>query len=91
MLILNADNSLNATLLEQVGIPWYSTSNAIYYLGSNLAIGASLSHVFLWYMPRIMVAIREYRTREQPDPHYQMMLKYPEVSVFPSFRRSSSD
>ena len=79
MLILNSDNSLNETLLEAVGIPWYATSNAIYDLGSNLAIGASLSHVFLWYTPQIMQAWREYRTREQPDPHYQMMLKYPEV------------
>lgn len=38
--ILNADNSLNQTLLDAVGLPWYSTTNAIYYLGSNL--GSSL-------------------------------------------------
>ena len=40
-LILNADYSLNKEALEVVGIPWYATSNAIYYVGSNLAIGAS--------------------------------------------------
>ncbi|SGY63559.1 BQ5605_C007g04806 [Microbotryum silenes-dioicae] len=80
--ILNPDFSLNQTLLEQQGIPWYATSNAIYYLGSNLAIGASLSHVVIWFLPSIMKAFKEYRDRSQPDPHYQKMLVYREVPMW---------
>ncbi|SCZ88960.1 BZ3500_MvSof-1268-A1-R1_Chr1-1g00857 [Microbotryum saponariae] len=80
--ILNPDFSLNQTLLEQQGIPWYATSNAIYYLGSNLAIGASLSHVVVWFLPSIMKAFKEYRDRSQPDPHYQKMLVYREVPMW---------
>jgi len=36
-LILNPDQSINQTLLEQQGNPWYATSNAIYLLGDNMA------------------------------------------------------
>ncbi|SCV71689.1 BQ2448_3277 [Microbotryum intermedium] len=80
--ILNPDFSLNQTLLDQQGIPWYATSNAIYYLGSNLAIGASLSHVIVWFLPSIIKAFKEYRDRSQPDPHYQKMLVYREVPMW---------
>ena len=87
-MILNADFSLNEAALLVQGVPWYSTSNAIYCsfrtilfrlakltlrsadLGSNLAIGATLTHVFIWFMPSIIRAFKEYRTGQQPDPHY---------------------
>lgn len=45
--ILNPDYSLNKTALDEQGLPWYAASNAIYYLGCNLAIGATLTHVGL--------------------------------------------
>ncbi|KDE06610.1 hypothetical protein MVLG_03106 [Microbotryum lychnidis-dioicae p1A1 Lamole] len=80
--ILNPDFSLNEAKLEVQGIPWYSTSNAIYYIGSNLAIGATLTHVILWFMPSIVKAFKEYRDRSQPDPHYQKMLVYREVPMW---------
>ena len=48
--ILNADWSLNETALEEQGLPSYAASNAIYYLGCNLAIGATLTHVGIWYV-----------------------------------------
>ncbi|CEQ40884.1 SPOSA6832_02564 [Sporobolomyces salmonicolor] len=44
-LILNPDYSLNETGLAEQGIPWYAPTNAVYYLGCNLAIGATLTHV----------------------------------------------
>jgi hypothetical protein len=46
--ILNPDWSLNEEALAVQGIPWYAASNAIYYLGCNLAIGATLTHVGIW-------------------------------------------
>ncbi|KAI5475579.1 hypothetical protein MNV49_001135 [Pseudohyphozyma bogoriensis] len=81
-LILNADYSLNKTLLAQQGLPWYAPSNAIYYLGCNLAIGATITHVFLWFMPSMINAFKEYRSGTQPDPHYQKMLVYKEVPMW---------
>jgi hypothetical protein len=80
-LILDANNQLNQTALDIVGVPWFATTNALFYLGSNLAIGASLTHVVLWFMPSIIQAWNQYKTREQPDPHYQMMKAYPEVPM----------
>lgn len=46
-LILTPDFQLNKTALDIYGLPWYAGSNAIYYLGCNLAIGATLTHVGL--------------------------------------------
>ena len=79
--ILNADWSLNETALAIQGIPWYSGSNAVYYLGCNLAIGATLTHVGIWYWRPILQAFKSYRDRSQPDPHYQLMRVYKEVPV----------
>ncbi|GAA6061462.1 hypothetical protein JCM10212_005665 [Sporobolomyces blumeae] len=81
-LILNADWSLNETALAVQGLPWYAASNAIYYLGCNLAIGATLSHVAIWYWRPIVDAFKLYRTRTQPDPHYQLMRVYKEVPMW---------
>ncbi|GAA5835822.1 hypothetical protein JCM3766R1_005858 [Sporobolomyces carnicolor] len=80
--ILNADWSLNETALEEQGLPSYAASNAIYYLGCNLAIGATLTHVGIWYWRPIMQAFKAYRDRSQPDPHYQMMRVYKEVPMW---------
>ncbi|GAA5928903.1 hypothetical protein JCM1841_001289 [Sporobolomyces salmonicolor] len=81
-LILNPDYSLNETGLAEQGIPWYAPTNAVYYLGCNLAIGATLTHVAIWYAKPIIEAFKRYRDRTQPDPHYQLMLKYKEVPMW---------
>ncbi|GAA5995294.1 hypothetical protein JCM5350_002071 [Sporobolomyces pararoseus] len=80
--ILNPDWSLNETALAEQGIPWYAASNAIYYLGCNLSIGATLTHVGIWYWRPIVAAFKSYRDRSQPDPHYQMMRVYKEVPMW---------
>ena len=80
--ILNADFSLNEAALAEQGIPWYAASNAIYYLGCNLAIGATLTHVAIWYWRPILNAIKGFRTRTIDDPHYQKMLVYKEVPMW---------
>lgn len=33
--ILDASFNLNRTALEEQGLPWYATTNAIYYLGQG--------------------------------------------------------
>ncbi|GAA5965378.1 hypothetical protein JCM8115_002013 [Rhodotorula mucilaginosa] len=80
--ILNSDYSLNKTALDEQGLPWYAASNAIYYLGCNLAIGATLTHVGLWYWRPILNAIRQFKTRQIDDPHYQKMRVYKEVPMW---------
>ncbi|BGP54983.1 hypothetical protein JCM8202v2_002571 [Rhodotorula sphaerocarpa] len=80
--ILNPDYSLNETALAEQGLPWYAASNAIYYLGCNLAIGATLTHVGIWYWRPILNAVRQFRTRQINDPHYQKMLVYKEVPMY---------
>ncbi|KAM0748112.1 peptide transporter MTD1 [Meredithblackwellia eburnea MCA 4105] len=81
-LILNPDYSLNQTALDIQGTPWYSASNAMYYLGCNLAIGATLTHVGLWFAPLIVNAWKQWRDGSQPDPHYQKMRVYKEVPMW---------
>lgn len=81
-LILNDDYSLNKTALENEGVPWFATSNAIYYVGSNLAIGATFTHVLCWYLPSIIAAVKQWRSGTQPDPHYQKMQVYKEVPMW---------
>jgi hypothetical protein len=54
LLILDANNNLNETALAIQGIPWFSATNALYYVGSNLAIGATITHVLVWFMPSIV-------------------------------------
>ncbi|GAA5879973.1 hypothetical protein JCM16303_004422 [Sporobolomyces ruberrimus] len=80
--ILNADWSLNETSLAEQGLPNYSATNAVYYLGCNLAIGATLTHVGIWYWRPILQAFKSYRDRSQPDPHYQLMRVYKEVPMW---------
>ncbi|TKA53580.1 hypothetical protein B0A53_03871 [Rhodotorula sp. CCFEE 5036] len=81
-LILTPDFQLNKTALDIFGLPQYAGSNAIYYLGCNLAIGATLTHVGLWYWRPILNAIRQFKTRQIDDPHYQKMLVYKEVPMY---------
>ncbi|BGP19367.1 hypothetical protein JCM10213v2_007456 [Rhodosporidiobolus nylandii] len=80
--ILNADYSLNETALEEQGLPWYAASNAMYYLGCNFAIGATLTHVGLWYWRPMLNAVKAFRTRSIDDPHFQSMRKYAEVPMW---------
>ncbi|BGP34736.1 hypothetical protein JCM10296v2_006558 [Rhodotorula toruloides] len=66
LLILNADYSPNETALEIYGVPWYAASNAIYYLDCNLAMGATLTHVAIWYWRPIKDAMHGFRCHPLP-------------------------
>ena len=62
--------------------PWFAPTNAIYFLGCNLAIGATFTHVFLWYLPEIRGAIASYRASGHDDPHYRKMQVYKEAPMW---------
>ncbi|GAA5859277.1 hypothetical protein JCM8547_008949 [Rhodosporidiobolus lusitaniae] len=81
-LILNPDYSLNETALEEQGVPWYTTSMAIYYLGCNLAIGATITHIICWHRHQVVDAWKSFRSRSYTDPHYLKMRVYKEVPMW---------
>ncbi|KAE9396396.1 OPT oligopeptide transporter [Gymnopus androsaceus JB14] len=78
--ILNADLTLNNTLLAEQGLPWYASSQLLYQISRTMYIGASVTHFFLWYWPTFAGIIKGYWTQECDDPHYQKMKVYKEVS-----------
>ncbi|CCM04119.1 uncharacterized protein FIBRA_06280 [Fibroporia radiculosa] len=79
-LILNPDLSLNKTAYEIYGQPYQSGSNIIYYLGMNIAIGATFVHIALWHGQELWSAFKDYFTgKEIEDAHYKKMLIYKEV------------
>lgn len=47
-LILGADNSVDETLLESYGVPWFSTSNALQLMFMNMAVTAGVVHIICW-------------------------------------------
>ncbi|SCV69385.1 BQ2448_2405 [Microbotryum intermedium] len=81
-LILDSNFNLNKTALAEQGLPSYSWTNAVYYFGLNLSIGASFTHVFLWYRKDLIAAWRQWRNGVNTDPHYQKMQAYPECPMW---------
>ena len=80
-MILNSDYTLNPDALAEQGLPWLCPSYAMYYLGCNLAIGATVTYVALWYREPIVKAAREFRKDVVDDAHYAKMRVYKEVPM----------
>jgi hypothetical protein len=82
--VLNADNTLNQTLLEQVGQPQFSTLYAMNYVLINFGVTAAISHVFLFYGGSIWKNFRASRSKKdadgEDDIHVRLMKSYPEVN-----------
>ncbi|KAI8048032.1 OPT family small oligopeptide transporter [Gilbertella persicaria] len=82
--VLNADNSLNETLLEQVGRPHFTMVNALNYVVINFGITATITHVALFYGKEIVAAFRNTKNSfkaqtESEDIHMKLMRAYSEV------------
>ncbi|KAK7680237.1 hypothetical protein QCA50_016746 [Cerrena zonata] len=82
LLILDDDLRLDETKLAQIGLPWFAPTQVLYKLGANLAIGATIAHVFLWYGKEIIEVIKKERRGESVDPHRALMKVYPEVPMW---------
>lgn len=83
--VLNSDNSLNYTKLEEVGIPSYSTVFAMSYIVINFGVTASITHVALYYGKQIWSTIRAAKddfNHKHQDIHNKLMAAYPEVSCW---------
>ncbi|KAI8098759.1 OPT family small oligopeptide transporter [Halteromyces radiatus] len=79
--VLNLDNSLNYTKLEQVGHPHFTTLGAIGYLFMNFAVTASVTHVLLYHGNIIWDTISSTRKKlgASTDIHMRLMSVYKEV------------
>ncbi|KAH6893967.1 peptide transporter MTD1 [Coprinopsis sp. MPI-PUGE-AT-0042] len=80
--ILDEHFKLDKSKLDAVGLPWFATSQVIAKIGANLAIGATVTHVLLWYGKDIIEVIRKYRAGEAYDPHHAKMKAYREVPMW---------
>lgn len=80
--ILDSNFRFDPAKLDVVGLPWFAASQVLTKIGTNLAIGATFTHVFLWYGKDIVDAIRKYRAGDNYDPHLEKMKIYSEVPMW---------
>ncbi|KAF8488522.1 OPT oligopeptide transporter protein-domain-containing protein [Gautieria morchelliformis] len=79
------NNAFDAEKYAQVGPAFFSASNALFLLVSNLALGSCLVHVFLWHWPAIRGAFTASNLRGRVtinDPHYEKMKAYKPVPTW---------
>ncbi|KAF7351730.1 Oligopeptide transporter 3 [Mycena sanguinolenta] len=80
--ILDASFRLDKAALEIQGLPWFASSQVLTKIGTNLSIGATITHVVLWYGKDIIEVIERYRAGDAYDPHLAKMKVYPEVPMW---------
>ncbi|KZF24856.1 peptide transporter MTD1 [Xylona heveae TC161] len=80
--ILNSNGLIDYAKFKEVGLPYLTSSTVWGYFTQNLAIGALITHVLIFFGKDMYVAWKQARARTQPDPHYQAMLKYKEVPMW---------
>ncbi|KAF6835534.1 peptide transporter mtd1 [Colletotrichum plurivorum] len=80
--VLNNRGVIDYDKLDQVGLPYITSSTVWGYLTSSMAIGALITHVIIFYGKDMVDAWKQARSRTQPDIHYQAMLKYKEVPMW---------
>ncbi|KAJ7764345.1 OPT oligopeptide transporter protein-domain-containing protein [Mycena metata] len=65
--ILDENFRLDKAALEVQGLPWFASSQVLTKIGTNLSIGATITHVVLWYGRDIIEVIRRYRAGDAYD------------------------
>jgi hypothetical protein len=59
--ILDDKFRLDPAKLAVEGLPYFSAAQILWKIGSNLAIGATIMHVIVWYGKDIIDVIKKYR------------------------------
>ncbi|CAO3655326.1 unnamed protein product [Mucor fragilis] len=80
--VLNADNSVNHTRLDEVGRPQFATAYAINYIFINFGVTATITHVALFYGKSIWANFRRSKASKETgetDIHMKLMSAYKEV------------
>ncbi|KAJ7643182.1 peptide transporter MTD1 [Mycena rosella] len=83
--ILDANFRLDKAALERQGLPWLAGTQVLARIGVSLSIGATITHVIIWYGKDIIESIRRYRAGEAYDAHLEKMKAYPEVPMWWTF------
>ncbi|KAI0707763.1 OPT oligopeptide transporter [Earliella scabrosa] len=65
----------------QLGPAWFSATNALYFMTSNLSLGATFTHVFFWHWQDIKPFLKTFNPWNKTplvvhDPHYEKMKAY---------------
>lgn len=79
--IINKQGTIDFDKLKDIGLPSLTSGTVWGYFTANLAIGALITHVIIFYGKDMIKAWTQARNRTQPDIHYQAMLKYREVPI----------
>ncbi|OKL57459.1 hypothetical protein UA08_07227 [Talaromyces atroroseus] len=80
--IMNDRGTIDYNKVDDVGLPSLTATTVWGFMTQNLAIGALITHVLIFYSKDMWTAWKQARSRSQPDPHYQAMLKYKEVPLW---------
>ncbi|KAL2860960.1 OPT family oligopeptide transporter [Aspergillus lucknowensis] len=80
--VMNDKGTIDFAKLYEIGLPSLTSSTVWGYLTQNLAIGALITHVLIFFWKDMVLAWKQARSRTQPDLHYQGMLKYKEVPMW---------
>jgi OPT family oligopeptide transporter len=80
--LVDSQGIINETKVNTSNLPHLTTSSVWGYFTQNVAIGALIVHVILFWGKDMLVAAKQARSKTQPDPHYQAMKKYKEVPMW---------
>ncbi|PLN84639.1 OPT peptide transporter Mtd1 [Aspergillus taichungensis] len=80
--ILNDRGTVDYAKLQETGLPYLTASTVWGYFTANLAIGALIAHVLIFFTKDMRQSWTQARTHTQPDPHYQAMRRYKEVPMW---------
>lgn len=71
------------------GLPWFASSQVLTKIGNNLAIGATVMHVVLWYGKDIIEVIKKYKVVNPSIPSLQFSDSAPRTAkvTIPTWRR----
>lgn len=80
--MMNDHGTIDPQKVKQTGLPHLTAATVWGCVTSTVAIGALIAHVLIFFSKDMLLAWKQARSKRQPDPHYQAMLKYREVPMW---------
>lgn len=89
--IMDSDNVVSEALVEEYGLPWFATSNAMSLLVMNMGITAAIVHIICWHWENIRglfvwakpSALRQHYIDAKADGRYKFWKESTYVEKFP--------
>ncbi|KAI0748321.1 OPT oligopeptide transporter [Daedaleopsis nitida] len=81
---LLTDGKFDPVKYEQLGPAFFSATNALYFMTSNLSLGATFTHVFFWHWQDIKPFLKSFNPWNKEvqvvhDPHWEKMKAYKQI------------